>query len=61
MHNDLPVKEIDRVLESASMEDHSDADCIVVAGEEHDHNDTKLGLLCFAFRASASYELSISI
>lgn len=35
VHNDLPVKEIDRVLESASMEDHSDADCIVVAVMSH--------------------------
>ena len=32
--NDLPVKEIDRVLESAALEDHSDADCLLVAGEQ---------------------------
>jgi len=33
--DDLPVKEIDRILESASMEDHSDADCILVAVMSH--------------------------
>ena len=30
--NDLPVKDIDRVLENAALEDHSDADCVLVAG-----------------------------
>ena len=34
VYNDLPVKEIDRVLENAALEDHSDADCVLVAGEE---------------------------
>lgn len=33
--NDLPVKEIDRVLESAALEDHSDADCLLVAVMSH--------------------------
>ena len=34
VYNDLPVKEIDRVLENAALEDHSDADCVLVAGEK---------------------------
>ena len=29
---DLPVKDINRVLENAALEDHSDADCVLVAG-----------------------------
>ena len=29
---DLSVKDIDRVLENAALEDHSDADCVLVAG-----------------------------
>ena len=33
--NDLPVKDIDRVLENAALEDHSDADCIFVAVLSH--------------------------
>ena len=33
VYDDLPFKEIERILESASMEDHSDADCILVTGE----------------------------
>jgi hypothetical protein len=32
VYNDLPYKEIERILEQASMEDHSDADCIFVTG-----------------------------
>ena len=38
VYNDLPVKEIDRVLENAALEDHSDADCVLVAGEERIFN-----------------------
>ena len=38
VYNDLPVKEIDRVLENAALEDHSDADCVLVAGEERMSN-----------------------
>lgn len=30
VHNDLPFKDIDRILEQAAMEDHSEADCIWV-------------------------------
>ena len=30
--NDLPVKDIERELEQAALEDHSDADCVLVAG-----------------------------
>jgi len=30
VHNDLPFKDIDRILEQASMEDHGEADCIAV-------------------------------
>ena len=30
--NDLAVKDITRVLENAALEDHSDADCVLVAG-----------------------------
>jgi len=33
--NDLPVKDIDRVLENAALEDHSDADCVLVAVMSH--------------------------
>ena len=43
VYNDLPVKEIDRVLENAALEDHSDADCVLVAGEERIPNYTFLG------------------
>jgi hypothetical protein len=32
VYNDLPYKEIERILEQASMEDHSDADCVFVTG-----------------------------
>lgn len=35
VHDDLPFKDIERILESASMEDHSDADCIFVAVLSH--------------------------
>jgi len=35
VHDDLPFKEIERILESASMEDHSDADCILVTVLSH--------------------------
>jgi len=35
VHNDLPYKEIERILEQASMEDYSDADCIFVAVLSH--------------------------
>ncbi|XP_023343737.1 caspase-1 isoform X2 [Eurytemora carolleeae] len=35
VHNDLPYKEIERILEQASMEDHSDADCILVTVLSH--------------------------
>jgi len=35
VHDDLPFKDIERILESASMEDHSDADCILVAVLSH--------------------------
>merc|ERR1712013_3233 len=35
VYNDLPVKEIDRVLENAALEDHSDADCVLVAVMSH--------------------------
>lgn len=35
VHNDLPYKEIERILESAAMEDHSDADCILVTVLSH--------------------------
>jgi len=35
VYNDLPFKEIDRILENASMDDHSDADCIFVAVMSH--------------------------
>jgi len=35
VYNDLPYKEIERILESAAMEDHSDADCILVTVLSH--------------------------
>jgi len=35
VYNDLPFKEMDRILENASMDDHSDADCIFVAVMSH--------------------------
>ena len=35
VHDDLPFKDIERILESASMEDHSEADCILVAVLSH--------------------------
>jgi caspase 7 len=35
VHNDLPYKEIERILEQASMEDHSDADCVLVTVLSH--------------------------
>jgi len=35
VHDDLPFKDIERILESASLEDHSDADCILVAVLSH--------------------------
>lgn len=35
VYDDLPFKEIERILESASMEDHSDADCILVTVLSH--------------------------
>ena len=35
VHDDLPFKDIKRILESASMEDHSEADCILVAVLSH--------------------------
>jgi len=35
VHNDLPCREIERILEQASMEDHSDADCILVTVLSH--------------------------
>jgi len=35
VHNDLPFKEIERILENVSLEDHSDADCILVAVMSH--------------------------
>ncbi len=34
VYNDLPYKEIERILEQASMEDHSDADCVFVTGQK---------------------------
>ena len=39
--NDLPVKDIDRVLENAALEDHSDADCVLVAGTTIPHESEK--------------------
>ena len=33
VYDDLPFKEIERILETASLEDHSDADCILVTGK----------------------------
>jgi len=35
VYDDLPFKEIERILESASMEDHSDCDCILVTVLSH--------------------------
>ena len=35
VYNDLPVKEIDKVLEDVALEDHSDADCILIACLSH--------------------------
>ena len=35
VHDDLPFKEIERILEIASLEDHSDADCILVTMLSH--------------------------
>jgi len=35
VHNDLPCREIERILEQASMEDHSEADCILVTVLSH--------------------------
>jgi len=35
VYDDLPFKEIERILESASMEDHSDSDCILVTVLSH--------------------------
>lgn len=35
VYDDLPFKEIERILESAAMEDHSDADCILVTVLSH--------------------------
>jgi len=35
VHNDLPFKDIERILEQSSMEDHSDADCILVTVLSH--------------------------
>jgi len=35
VHDDLPFKDIERILENASLEDHSDADCILVAVLSH--------------------------
>ena len=32
VYDDLPFKEIERILENAALEDHSDADCILVTG-----------------------------
>jgi hypothetical protein len=34
VYNDLPYKEIERILEQAGMEDHSDADCVFVTGQK---------------------------
>ena len=33
VYEDLSFKDIERILENASLEDHSDADCILVAGK----------------------------
>jgi len=35
VHDDLPFKDIERILEQASMEDHSDSDCILVTVMSH--------------------------
>ena len=35
VHDDLPFREIERILESASMEDHGQEDCILVAVLSH--------------------------
>ncbi len=35
VYNDLPYKEIERILEQAGMEDHSDADCVFVTGQKN--------------------------
>lgn len=35
VYNDLPCKEVERILETASLEDHSEADCIFVAVLSH--------------------------
>jgi len=35
VHDDLPFKDIERILESAALEDHGDADCILVTVLSH--------------------------
>jgi len=35
VYDDLPFKEIERILENAALEDHSDADCILVTVLSH--------------------------
>jgi len=35
VYNDLPVREIERILEQAAMDDHSDDDCILVTVLSH--------------------------
>lgn len=45
--NDLPVREIDRLLEDCSLEDHTDADCILISVLSHG----EMGILYASDRA----------